>query len=68
VVAGNLIGVVPGSGASLGNLGPGVWILNSGSNRIGSNGDQYHDASEMNVISGNKKPTAANAGQFALVC
>jgi len=63
-VAGNLIGLVPGAGAVLGNRGPGIWIRNSGGNRIGSDGSKTHAPAEMKIISGNRDPAAANASQL----
>jgi hypothetical protein len=49
----------------LGNAGPGVWILNSSNNSIGSNGDGVFDAQEANVISGNSRPGAASLVDYA---
>ncbi|MFM8727853.1 MAG: beta strand repeat-containing protein, partial [Planctomycetaceae bacterium] len=65
VVAGNLMGLKAGGGSVLGNAGPGVWILNSSNNSIGSNGDGVFDAQEANVISGNSRPGAASLVDYA---
>ncbi|MFN9827790.1 MAG: hypothetical protein ACK58J_26870, partial [Planctomyces sp.] len=65
IVSGNLIGLKAGGGGVLGNVGPGVKILNSSSNIIGSNGDGAFDSLEANVISGNSNPAAATAADYA---
>ncbi|MFT3823218.1 MAG: T9SS type A sorting domain-containing protein [Chitinophagaceae bacterium] len=49
VIAGNNIGVDP-SWSSAPNMGNGIHLLGSSNNRIGTNGDNISDYSEMNII------------------
>lgn len=52
-IAGNYIGTNAAGIAAIGNSQDGIWIVNTASTRIGTNGDGTSDAAERNIISGN---------------